>query len=78
MFVVETREDACDPRICIFNLFSLEIPPFRALVLFSGETPVVMVVDNNTPYFVTSVKFSRPKWRKSDHDGGCLKGAPEV
>jgi hypothetical protein len=35
-------------------------------------------VDNNTPYFVASVKFSRPKWRKSDHDGGCLKAAPEV
>lgn len=36
------------------------------------------MVNNNTPYFGMTAKFSRPKWRKSDDDGECLKALPEV
>jgi hypothetical protein len=35
-------------------------------------------VKNNARYFGMTVKFSRPKWRKNDHDRECLKALPEV
>ena len=51
--------------------------PFVFFVLFSRGDAAAMVNDN-TPYFGMTVKFSRPKSRKSDHDRECLKALREV
>ena len=57
-----------DPRA----FFTFGSHPFVFFVLLCRGDAVAMV-NNNTPYFGMAVKFSRPKWRKSDHDGECLK-----
>jgi hypothetical protein len=50
---------------------------FVFLVLLCRGDAVTMV-NNNTPDFGMTMKFSRPKSRKSGHDRECLKALPEV
>ena len=53
------------------------IRPFLFFVL-SCRGDAVAMVNNNTPNFGMTVRFSRPKCRKNDHDRECVKALPEV
>jgi hypothetical protein len=56
------------------------IPPFCLFLyyLFIFRGGANAKVDNNTPYFGMTAKFSRPKRRKIGNGRECLKAPPEV
>jgi hypothetical protein len=47
---------------------------FNFFLFYRGDA--VAKMNNNTPYFGMTVKYSRPKWWKIDDDGECPKAAP--
>jgi hypothetical protein len=57
--------------------YSIGSLPFVFFVSLCRGDAVAMV-DNNTPNFGMTGRFSRPKWRKNDNDRECVKALPEV
>jgi len=61
----------------VLHIFDPPFVYFCVIIIFCRRGANAMV-DNNTPYFGMTAKFSRPKRRKIDNGRECLKALPKV